>query len=125
VYEAFKVRVLLHYCHQHFEPKLNQLAKRLRSKSKSEDKDSAAIKVFRMDGYENKVPDAWKPWISFESFPTLYLLVKMPGRYGPYYNTVYICLKPLLRLCIYMLYGCIKALCINSLRLFQASVRLC
>jgi hypothetical protein len=56
-----------------------------------------------MDGYENKVPDAWKPWISFESFPTLYLLVKMPGRYGPYCNTVCICLKALLRLCIYML----------------------
>jgi len=70
-----------------------------------------------MYGYENKVPDAWKPSISFESFPTLYLLVKMPGRYGPDHNTVYVCLKALLRLCIYMLYGSIKALCIHALRL--------
>jgi len=64
---------------QHFEPQYNQLEQRISTaKNKYRGKDS--IHLVRMDGFENKIPEKWSAKLPFDSYPSLYLLLKTSGR---------------------------------------------
>lgn len=63
---------------QHFEPTYLQIAARIGDSSLFGD----GIQVMRMDGFENKIPASWSSKMPFDSYPTLYLLLKTPGRKG-------------------------------------------
>lgn len=64
---------------QHFEPTYIKLSKELES-LKSKFKGADRIQVVRMDGFENSIPPKWSSKMPFDSYPTLYLLLKAPGR---------------------------------------------
>jgi phosphoadenosine phosphosulfate reductase len=65
---------------QHFEPQFNELVKRIHMSDRLSGDDK--IQPVRMDGFENKLAGTWASKMPFQSFPTLYILIKTSGR-GP------------------------------------------
>lgn len=58
------------HCRQ-FEPKFNEIAQVFAKQGGGGEGGGEVVVAKRLDGYENKIPDAWKAKFPVDGYPTL------------------------------------------------------